>query len=66
MAAATPKRTTQRGPEAAAAAPTVPPIKTTSEMRWSGEALSLRLAVAGEVTLVTICLHVLIATDFNA
>jgi hypothetical protein len=35
-------------------------------MRWSGEALSLRLAVAGEVTLVTICLHVLIATDFNA
>jgi hypothetical protein len=32
----------------------VPVIKTISEMRCNGEALSPLLAVAGEVTLVTI------------
>jgi len=54
MAVATPRRTSQTEPAAKAAAATVPVIKTISEMRWSGEALSPRLAVAGEVTLVTI------------
>jgi hypothetical protein len=54
MAVATPWRTNQSGPAAVAAAPTVPVIKTISEMRCNGEALSPLLAVAGEVTLVTI------------
>ncbi len=54
------------GPEAAAAASTVPTIKTISEMRWSGGALSPRVAVAGEVTPVNICLGVLTAADFIA
>jgi hypothetical protein len=43
----------------------VPVIKTTSEMRWSGEGLSPRLALAGEVTLATILLGLLTAVDFN-
>jgi hypothetical protein len=66
MAAATPRRTIHRDPPAAAAAPTVPVIKTTSEMRWSGEGLSPRLALAGEVTLATILLGLLTAVDFNS
>src|SRR5688500_6505262 len=64
MATATPSRTTEMGPEAAAAANTVPTIKTISEMRWSGESLSPRLAVAGEVTPVNLFLGVLAAPDF--
>jgi hypothetical protein len=51
--------------EATAAAPTVPATKTISEMRRRGEALSPRLAAAGEVTLVTICLGLLAAGDFS-
>jgi hypothetical protein len=43
----------------------VPVIKTTSEIRWSGEGLSPRPAVAGEVTLATILLGLLTAVDFN-
>jgi hypothetical protein len=44
----------------------VPPIKTTFRNALERRGVEPRLAVAGEVTLVTICLHVLIATDFNA
>jgi hypothetical protein len=64
MAVATPRRTIQRVPAAAAAAATVPVIKTISEMRCSREALSPRLAVAGEVTLVTILRSMPSAGDF--
>jgi hypothetical protein len=51
-------------PAAAAAAATVPVIKTISEMRCSREAVSPRLAVAGEVTLVTILRSMPSAGDF--
>jgi hypothetical protein len=44
----------------------VPTTKMISEMRWSGESLSPRVAPAGEVTPVNIFLGLVTAADFNA